>query len=506
MNVLKPAALVTAVAVVVLGSIALGSSTPSPPAATAASRGRPNIVFILTDDLSWNLVNRRFAPHIVELERRGETFSNYFVADSLCCPSRATILTGLFPHDTKVGTNIAPDGGFAKFQSERLDKRTFAVALRSAGHRTSMMGKYLNGYGDPQMTPASAPIPPGWSDWHVSNSTGYLEFNYVLNDNGAYTAYGAAPEDYGVDVLNAKARSFIDGAGQTPFMLEIATFAPHAPYTPAPRNADDFPGLTEPRDPSFNTNNRNAPAWLGHRKPLTPARIAALDAVFRKRAQSVEAIDKLLADVQAEIAAKGLADNTYIVFSSDNGYHLGQHRLARGKKTAFDTDIRVPLIIAGPGVPHGRTVPQVTQSVDLYPTFAQLAGITPSKHVEGRSLMPLLRAAKTARAWRTVALVEHQATSKNPLDPDFEEGEHGAEPTTYEAIRMSSRHVRAVYIEYKDARHEREYYDLRKDPYERNNIAKRLSPARRRALHGTLSRLAHCHSATACWTAAAPRR
>jgi N-acetylglucosamine-6-sulfatase len=498
-NALIALALVAAVA---LGGVAIASGRP-----TRASK-RPNIVFILTDDLSWNLVDSRFAPHIVQLERRGETFTRYFVADSLCCPSRSTIFTGLFPHDTKVLTNLPPDGGFQKFQSRQLARRTFAVALRRRGYRTAMLGKYLNGYGDPQMTAQTAPVPQGWSDWHVSNHTGYAEFNYLLNDNGTSHFY-PGPANYGVDVLNSDARAFVARAGRKPFMVEVATFAPHAPYTPAPRNADDFPGLTEPRDPSFDTNNVNPPAWLGERAPLSPSRIATIDASYRKRAQAVEAVDKLLADVEAQLAAAHVANNTYIVFSSDNGYHLGQHRLDRGKQTAFDTDIRVPLIVAGPGVPHNRVVTRVTQNVDLYPTFVDLAGAYASGPVDGHSLIPLLHPAKTRPRWRTVALLEHRHQTRNRADPDAEGG--GRSPTTYVGLRISAPRlpgfrgpVEAVYVEYQDSQHETEYYDIRRDPFEVRNVAHRLTRAQRRELHAILTRLERCHTARACWAAGRP--
>ena len=485
-------------------AMAAGAAAPSGP--TGAAVKRPNIVFILTDDLSWNLVNKKIAPHIMKLERQGETFSNYFVADSLCCPSRSTIFTGLFPHDTKVVRNIPPDGGFQKFQSEHLDQRTFAVALQSAGYTTSMLGKYLNGYGDP-MNRTTAPVPPGWSDWHVSNITGYPEFNYLLNDNGTYNHY-LGPTKYGVDVLNAKAQSFITRTAGKPFAIEVATFAPHAPYTPAPRNAGDFPGLKEPRDPSFDTNNVNPPSWLGQRSALSHKGILRIDAAYRKRAQAVEAVDKLLADTEATLAAQHLTDRTYIVFSSDNGYHLGQHRLHKGKQTAFDTDIRVPLIVAGPGVPRNRVISQVTQNVDLAPTFTQLAGTRPAARVEGHSLVPLLQPPNGARHWRSVALVEHQQ-SNNSADPDFEGG--GSNPTTYEAIRISAKHLRgfkgavkAVYVEYQDPKHETEYYDITKDPFERRNIAKQLTHAQRTELHQIVTGLEHCHRASTCWAAASP--
>jgi N-acetylglucosamine-6-sulfatase len=506
--------LATAIAV---GGAAAGSSAKR---AHPVRPDGPNVVFILTDDLSWDLVTPRFAPHIVQLQKRGETFRHYFVSDSLCCPSRSSIYTGLFPHDTKVLTNLPPFGGYQKFQSEQLDQRTYAVAMRSRGYRTSMLGKYLNGYGDPAMTSATAPIPPGWSDWHVSNVTGYLEFNYLLNDNGSFDAFGGPtggcgvtgqPDNYGVDVLNSDARAFISSSRRKPFAVEVATFAPHAPYTPAPRNACDFPTLTAPRDPSFDSDNVNPPAWLGNRNPLTPRQIRVIDRSYRMRAQSVEAIDKLVGDVERTLAAKHLARDTYIVFSSDNGYHLGQHRLTRGKQTAFDTDIRVPLIVAGPGVPKGRTVRQVTQNVDLYPTFVELAGAKSSRPIDGHSLVPLLHPSGIRQPWRTVALVEHQGLNDNPLDPDFEDGRPGGNPTTYEAIRLSGarlpgfrRPVEAVYVEYADAAHETEYYDIRRDPFERNNVAGRLSALQKAELHRILTKLENCHDARACWKAGRP--
>ncbi len=309
-------------------------------------------------------------------------------------------------------------------------------------------------------------------------------------------------------MLNRKAQSFITSNASKPFLMEVATFAPHAPYTPAPRNANDFPGLKEPRDPSFNTNNVNPPSWLGQRRPLGPRQVTRIDTSYRKRAQAVEAVDKLVADTEATLAAHHLTNKTYFVFSSDNGYHLGQHRLARGKQTAFDTDIHVPLIVAGPGVPHNRSVSQVAQNVDLYPTFVQLAGAKPATPVDGHSLVPLLHPPKSAPAWRSVALVEHQK-SNNAADPDFEGG--GSNPTTYEAIRVVAKHlpafrgpVDAVWVEYQDAEHETEYYDIKKDPYERRNIASQLTAAQRKELHKTLVRLQTCHQATTCWSAASP--
>jgi N-acetylglucosamine-6-sulfatase len=457
-----------------------------PAHAAAPVATKPNIVFILTDDLSWDLINPRFTPHIVDLQRRGTTFDHYFVSNSLCCPSRATILTGDFPHDTKVLSNTAPLGGYARFRERRLAQRTFAVALQRQGYATSLLGKYLNGYGDAFMSSVSAPVPPGWSDWHVANRTGYREFGSELNDNGHFTTY----EGYGVDVLADHATAFINQRSG-PFAIEIATFAPHAPYTPAARNADDFPGLTQPRDPSFDAPNEDPPLWLGARAPLGEEQIASMDRDFRKRAQAVEAIDALVARVE-----RAVPKNTYIVFSSDNGYHMGQHRLAPGKMTAFDTDIRVPLIVAGPGVPKGRTVHQIAQNTDLAPTFVQLAGGTPDSAIDGHSLVPLLRNG-TPKTWPTAALVEHRGPKLGVGDPDLQSDV----PTAYTALRTTD--PEAVYVEYADG--ELEYYDIASDPFELRNIAHRLPAARLNELHAQLTALRNCHDAAACWNAAAPK-
>jgi N-acetylglucosamine-6-sulfatase len=486
------------------------SSTPSSTGTTpAAGRTRPNIVFVLTDDLSWNLMTEQFAPHIMDLARRGMTFDHFFVPDSLCCPSRATIFTGLYPHDTHVETNYPPDGGFQKFQEEHLDQRTYAVDLHGNGYQTSMLGKYLNNYGDP-MNPSSAPVPPGWTDWHVSNSTGYGEYDFRQNDNGAFNTY-TGNDNYGVDVINRQTQQFIQKNTHQPFALEVATYAPHQPYVPATRNANDFPGLTEPRDPSFDAQNQNPPAWLGVRGPLHPKQIENIDESYRKRAQTVEAIDKLVADTEATLRANGLLDKTYFVFSSDNGYHLGQHRMIRGKKTAFDTDIRVPLIVAGPGVRHGVTDHHVVESVDLAPTFAELTGTTRHQPFEGHSFTPLLHPTTRDPHWRTVALLEHKRHGFNPTDPDNDGGKKD-DPTTYEGIRISADHLphfhghlEAVYVEYADAQHETEFYDIAKDPYEIDNTTGKLTDAQRSELHKTIADLQRCHTATTCWSAALPR-
>ena len=461
------------------------------PAARPAVTQRPNVVVVLTDDLAWNLV--RYMPHVRQLQRRGLTFSRYFVTDSLCCPSRSSIFTGRFPHDTGIFTNMGTDGGFAAFRNRGWENQTYATALAPLGYQTGFGGKYLNGY-----RPAGRHVPPGWTDWRTAGNA-YGEFNYNLNENGALVHYGATPRDYLTDVLATKGSAFINqaAAANRPFVLELATFAPHAPYTPAPRDANKFPGLRAPRPPSFNRANVNPPPWLRGHKALPAQQIAGIDAAFRKRAQSVQAVDALIGKIEATLRARGIAQNTYIVFSSDNGYHMGEHRLNPGKMTAFDSDIRVPLIVAGPGVPAGRTSSRIAANVDLYPTLVQLAGGTPSPAVDGRSLVPLLHGQRVSR-WRTAALIEHHGPDQNGADPDHPAPGSG-NPTSYEAIRTSN----AVYVEYRGSA--REYYRIDRDPFERVNVFSRLSRRDRTSLHATLTALANCRGAAGCWAAAKPR-
>jgi N-acetylglucosamine-6-sulfatase len=475
------------------GSSSAAGSAGAPTTAASARKTRPNIVFVLTDDLAWNLVP--YMPHVVQMQRRGATFSNYFVTDSLCCPSRASILTGGFPHDTRVYDNSPPEGGYRVFRERGEEAQTFAVALQRAGYRTALMGKYLNGYKPGAQDGRGRPyVPPGWSEWDVAGN-GYPEYGYRMNSNGQVRAYGYQRGDYLTDVLARKGLSFIDrsAARRQPFLLELATFAPHAPYTPAPHDALAFPGLQAPRTPAFNTIGSSEPAWLSHFAPLGAGQVATIDAKFRKRAQAVQAVDRMIAQIESRLAADGVARDTYIVFSSDNGLHMGEHRLKPGKLTAFDTDIRVPLIVTGPGVPAGETVAQLTENVDLCPSFERLAGARVPASVDGRSLVALMHG-RRAPNWRREILVEHHGRVYDRGDPDLPARGSG-NPPSYEAIRTPH----SLYVEY--AGGEREYYDLPRDPFELNNVAGRLSGAHALRLHRTLAGIEGCHGARACWRA-----
>jgi N-acetylglucosamine-6-sulfatase len=447
---------------------------------------RPNFVFVLTDDLALNLLP--FMPNVQKMQKDGATFANYFVTDSLCCPSRTSIFTGRFPHNTGVFRNTGPDGGYNSFLSHGNDGTTYAVSLASAGYRTAMLGKYLNGYEPAQNPPGSS-----WTNWAVAGN-GYRNFDYQLNEDGKLTTHGEQPNDYMTDILSEIAQRLIFDSEDKPFAIEIATFAPHAPYVPAPRDSHSFPDLNAPRTPAFNVApTADAPRWTRELKPLALDDISRIDVAFRKRAQSVLAIDKMVGDLRATVAAAGQSANTYFIFSSDNGYHMGEHRMMPGKMTAYDSDIHVPLIISGPGVTAGKVINEIAENVDIFPTLAELAYAPTPSNIDGRSLAPLLRG-QPVEHWRSLALIEHHGPLREPLDPDMPAARSG-NPPTYEALRTTD----AVYVEYQSG--EREYHDIAADPDELLNRFPSLADATKEALHKALLTASACHGPESCHAA-----
>ncbi|MFI0450832.1 sulfatase [Actinomadura sp. 6N118] len=481
-----------AVAMVLAGCGGMGGGgkrAKAPATADAeAARNKPNLVYVLTDDLDWGLL--QYMPNVKRLQQRGMTFSNYFVADTLCCPSRATILTGKFPHNTGVQSNDPPTGGFTVFQQRGNEQNTFAMSLQRAGYRTALMGKYMNGY-EPTKQQGSTRtyVPPGWTEWQVTG-LGYGMYNYNLNSNGVLRYYGRAPRDYLNRVLSDKGVDFINRSVDTrrPFMLQMSTFSPHAPATPAPQDAKSFAKLKAPRTPGFNEPDiSDKPGWLRTYPQLSPKQVQAIDRAYRERVRAVQSVDRMIGKLQATLNAKGVGNNTYFVFNSDNGYHMGQHRLDEGKLTAYDTDIKVPLIVSGPGVRAGSTEQRFTQNTDISPTFQELAGVKPSQNTDGRSLLPLLQG-KSVRDWRISAFIEHLGPKFQKNDPDLPL-KYGGNPPTYAAVRTASE----LYVEYQNG--DREYYDLTRDPYQLGNLYAQMPAARRTELQGVLGAYRTCAGA-----------
>ena len=306
-----------------------GLSTSSTVPASTASTVRPNIVYVLADDLDSGLV--QYMPKLNELvAAHGVSFTNYYATSAVCCPSRVSMLRGQFPHNTTVLTN---EDGFVKFHQLGLESSTIATWLQSAGYRTALMGKYLNGYLEARGAGFFEYVPPGWNEWDVVGD-GFREVDYTMNHNGTLEQYGHAPQDVLTDVLRARADAFITQSTEAgrPFFLDLSLFAPHFPYTVLERYANTFPDVKAPRPPAFNARGQGEPKWLAVQPTLSAADIAVLDAKYRRRVQAVQGIDELIGHVFETLQRTGALDNTYFVFSSDNGYHLGQHRLQPGKQ------------------------------------------------------------------------------------------------------------------------------------------------------------------------------
>jgi N-acetylglucosamine-6-sulfatase len=501
-----------ALAVLLVAALTLG---PAP--ARSAAPARPNIVFILADDLDVELHSLDYMPKLKALmSDEGTTFVHHFVPVSLCCPSRATILLGQYSHNHHIYSNFPPDGGFQMFEAYDLDRATVATALQRAGYRTALLGKYLNGY---PHTEATNYIPPGWSEWYVpSDNDAYGEFNYQLNENGTLVDHGASPGDYLTDVLAAKAAGFVRRAAASgqPYFLYLATYAPHAPAIPAPRHQALFPGLLAPRPPSFNEGAatlHDKPAQFRSVPPLAASDVAAIDALYRRRIQSLQAVDDLVERVIHALTVNGQLANTYVIFTSDNGFHMGEHRFRPGKYTSYEEDIHVPLIVRGPGIAAGRVRDELTSSVDLAATFADLAGTSLAVPADGRSLVPLLPAGSEAPAdWRRVVLIEQRpfpgkaaaalpeetrgdmpAASRQghagvlePPDLGDKVGLGSFPPVTFHGVRTKT----AKYVEY--ASGEREYYDLAADPGELHNLAAKTDRSYLSKLAQILGRLSTC--------------
>ena len=476
----------------IIALFALSGAAPALGAATA----RPNLVLILTDDQ--DLASLGLMPRTLELlAARGLTFSQHFVPLSLCCPSRATILTGLYPHNHRVYTNFPPGGGFEKFDELGGEQATLATALHAAGYRTALFGKYLNGYPGAE---GAAHVPPGWDEWAspVAGSP-YAAYRYTLNENGATVKHGGAPEDYMTDVLAGKATGFVRraAAGGQPFFLFLATYAPHNPATPARRHAGLFLTLQAPRTPSFDEADvRDKPARIRKLRRLGEKQIADIDALARKQARSLQAVDEAVAALVDALAETGQLASTYIVFTSDNGFHLGQHRLPPGKYTPYEPDVHVPLLVRGPGVPAGRAVNALTSSVDLAPTLAELAGTSLPVTPDGWSLVPFLQG-QTPAVWRQAVLLEQfpfpsappkLGAAREPMDPQDEKA--ASDYPAHLGLRTES----FKYVEYDTG--EREVYDLERDPDETANLRKQVGTSWLSSLSAMARALGACAGET----------
>ena len=481
---------------------------------------RPNIVVIMTDDMREDEL--RWMPNVQRLiEDRGVRFVNSFSPYPLCCPARASFLTGQYTHNHEVWSNSSKYG----FRALK-DRSTVATDLADAGYRTAFLGKYLNGYGTSPAPDGSAEdsfhyVPPGWHDWRGSVNDLYAAgtpeaggtysyFDTTLNDNGVLRGNGGV---YQTRMFGAETEDMLYDLSRSPspFFLWASYVAPHAggpvePDDPEPvlRDNGREHALTTPARPADVKGALDAqldgplgavregdlsdkPVFLRNSPTLNDAEVEALTEVTRQRAESLYVVDQEVARTVEVLERLGELDDTVLVFTSDNGYFLGEHGMLQTKRMPYQSALRVPTIMAGPGIPEGEVRRDPFLTNDFAPTFLELAGARTSRVMDGVSMLDVARGGD--RGWTRAVLTESGPRNLRSGEPPALE-RYPAGPSS---LRFSQgiRTPRFLYVEH--ATRERELYDLRADPLELTNIVDR--PRMRRTvldLASTLESLRTC--------------
>jgi N-acetylglucosamine-6-sulfatase len=448
-------------------------------ATPAQQRARPNVLVIMTDDQT--VESLRIMGNVKSLlADQGTTFDSSFATFSLCCPSRATFLTGQYAHNHGVMGNAPPAGGYAKLDSSN----TLPVWLQLAGYHTVHIGKYLNGYPGAIRTH----VPPGWTEWYGSiDPSTYRFYNYTLNENGRLVTYGADPGSYQADVYSRKAVDAVRrlAPAAAPFFLSVAFLAPHSggprepddprgigTPAPAPRHRNRYAAEPLPQTAAFNEADvSDKPAGIRGRPLLSAQQVASVTENYRQRLESLLAVDDAVAALVAALRETGELDRTLIVFTSDNGFFHGEHRVLAGKVLLYEPSIRVPLILRGPGVPRGEHVAEPVANVDVAPTIVDAADARALRVMDGRSLLPLAR----------------DVGRRTGRDILIERGPGGNNQQIFSALRTT----RYLYAEYSNG--DRELYDLVRDPDQMTSLhADPAHQALRARLAERLARLRSC--------------
>jgi N-acetylglucosamine-6-sulfatase len=437
--------------------------------AEAQTNSRPNFVFVMTDDLDEQSMQQLGGIRDI-MRTNGTTFKNAYVTYSLCCPSRTTILRGQYPHNHGILGNLLPLGGEAKFRELGLDRSTVATWLNDAGYQTKYIGKYMNGYKDLHK-------PPGWDEWFVLQ--GDVNNNQV-NDNGTSVTLTG----HSTDVFAQEASDFITRSSATPeplFVL-VGTKAPHRPPEVANRYKDQFAATPLPRSDNFNEADVSDKAqWLRAYPKLSQAEIDDTQTLYRERLRSMLSVEDLLRQTISTLQQTGELHNTYIFFTSDNGFHLGNHRLSRGKRTSYEEDIGVPLMVRGPGVPAGALRQELVLNNDFAPTIADLADASTPAFVDGSSFAPLLTGSPPT-SWRAAFLEEGTLETIGTETPT----------PTHKSVHTRQH----VFVEYAETA-EHELYDLSTDPYQLQSKTRADNEQLFSELQAQLNALRNC-SGTGC--------
>jgi N-acetylglucosamine-6-sulfatase len=391
-----PAAVLTLLAAAVA---ALPGSGPD--SADAKPKPRPNVIVVMSDDQT--IESMRVMGNVnSRLAEFGVTFANSFVNYPLCCPSRATLLTGQYGHNHGTMSNTPPLGGFDKFNAEH-GGNTLPGWLQGDGYYTIEVGKYLNGYGT---AATQTLVPEGWTEWFGAAGNTQRVYDYALNENGTLVSYGEAATDFKQDVITAKAVDAINrrAPADQPFFLNVNYTAPHSggnPSTnppancdgtaqPAPRHATALDAEALPQPPSFNEADvSDKPADIQNRDPITANQRNNLTRQYRCRLESILSVDEGVGSIIDALRAQRELGDTLIIYTSDNGFFTGEHRVQNGKTRHYEPSSRVPLVMRGPGVPEGKTVRELAVNADLAKTVLDATGTSPRLNLDGRSLLTL---------------------------------------------------------------------------------------------------------------------
>lgn len=432
----------------------LGSASPTPTAhASATPRTRPNIVLLMTDDMA--LGDLAVMPRTRRLiARQGVTFTQAVSSYPLCCPARATVLTGLQAHNHGVMGNDPPWGGYTRFRDE---KQTIGVWLQRAGYTTTLLGKYLNGYPRPGRETF---VPPGWDNWLVPVEGIYNYDHYTINQNGRLASYTEYQSRYVAD----RTTTLIDHEARStkPFFMWINFLAPHVggPIEPDDPLAHDPDGLQTPavedryrnslasthlpRDPSINERDVSDKDAFIRRLPIRPRR--QLTEFYQQRLESLRSVDDGVGRIMEELRRSGALRNTVVMFVSDNGNAIGQHRWVK-KVLGYEDSIRIPMLMRGPGLPAGTRVGQQVSLADLSATIVGLAGARPPHVLDGVDMRRMVG--------------DPSYLAKRPMLLEAGGWPFPRQKRLYTGVRTADG---LVYLRWFDGT--KEVYDLRRDPYE----------------------------------------
>ena len=365
------------------------------------SLGKPNIVVLFTDDQEPASVKVMKVLR-KEMKRKGVTMKRYYTNFPLCCPSRATMLTGQYAHNHGVLSNQPPDGGFGVFDAKHAGNSANDW-LQDAGYTTAYMGKFFNGYAQPdEYGNLPTYVPPGWDDWRVLAPSAAQYFDYTLNQNGTRADFGEEEEQYSTDKFTVKAKRYIRRSAleTDPFFLMLGYAAPHGGGGGAPGRSCNRGARPAPRHlgalrkkatkygfpPSFNEDTSDKPSPIAGLAPLGEGQISDIRRKRRCAWESLLAVDESIGAILEELKRSGERRNTYVFFTSDNGLLRGEHRIRNQKRYLYEESARVPFIVRGPGVARGESSADVVTNADLVPTILDISGAAPGLLQDGESL------------------------------------------------------------------------------------------------------------------------